>query len=239
MSNQRKKQELCKHPAWEKSEHVLVDGFSYYYLVCKNCHEVMYPGDQLQKIQNYSKDNLFLFVPDWVLLLLYAGHDYIAGITRYQKMLFLIFKEKAPELKIPSENPGFYGYLYGPFSARIDEAIEFLIKRGYIRTEGIRSSSLEHFYLTDIGKDRAKRIFDRLSKEQQENLREFRQYWDTKSIKAICKRIYVDYKEYTTKSIILTQLFPGRKLHRMRHTAPKVTELWKLGIANDEASQET
>jgi hypothetical protein len=199
----------------------------------------MYPGEQLQKIQNYSKNNLFLFVPDWILLLLYAGHDYIAGITRYQKMLFLIFKEKAPELKIPSENPGFYGYLYGPFSARIDEAIDFLIQREYIRTEGAKSSSLEHFYLTSKGKDKAKKTFDRLSKEQQDALREFRQYWDTKSITAICKRIYTDYEEYTKKSIILTQLFPGRKLHRIRHMAPKVTEIWKLGIAEDEALQET
>lgn len=82
--------------AWERTKQTLDDGFYYYYLICRECHTIRFPGTQLQRLQDYSKENLFLFVQDWALLLLYAGHEYIAGITHYQKMLFLIFYEFAP-----------------------------------------------------------------------------------------------------------------------------------------------
>jgi len=220
MSNQRNEKEdsyHCKH-IWEKAERTLEGGFSYYYLICKECHVVRFPGDQLQSIQDYSKENLFLFVQDWVLLLLYAGHEYIAGITHYQKMLFLIFYEFAPKFNIPTENLGFYGYKYGPYSERIDAAIEFLIQQGYIRVEGRKSSSKERFYITDKGKEKGKKIFNKLSETQQKELIEFRMFWDQKTTKAICKSIYAkpEYKKFLNKSLILSELFPSRKLYRMR-----------------------
>jgi uncharacterized protein YwgA len=227
MSNPRRK---LKHSpphehVWEKEERTLEDGFSYYYWVCKVCDEVVFPGPQLENLFNYAKANVFLFVEDWVLLLLYAGikHTmYIAGITQYQKMLFLIYKEFIPKYKIPSENPGFYGYLYGPFSARIDAAVNFLIQRGYIRTEGLKSSSTEHFIITEKGEDRGKEIFEEKlsSKEQREALQAFREKWDKLGTRAICKYIYSnpEYEEYIKNSIILSRLFPGRKLYRRRGT---------------------
>lgn len=228
------------HPVWEKEERKLDDGFSYYYFYCKECQEVVYPAPELQKLHEYAKTNLFLFVDDWVLLLIYAGHEYIAGITLFQKMLFLIYMEEAPRLKIPTENPGFYGYLYGPYSAEIDAAIDFLIQEEYIRTENVKSSSLEHFYLTEIGKKKAEVLFNKLSKEQQTAITEFRWFWDTKGPKAICKKIYANerYKEFLTNSIILSKLFPGRRLYRRREIAPKVTEMWDMENTDEEVSQE-
>ncbi|HPE63526.1 MAG TPA: hypothetical protein PLQ49_05410 [Methanothrix sp.] len=210
------------HHEWEKVERTLDDGFSYYYLICKVCHEVRFPARQLQNLQDYSKAKLFIFVQDWVLLLLYAGHEYnreyIAGITLYQKMLFLIFHEFAPKFDIPTENPGFYGYKYGPYSSRIDSAINFLIQQGYITTRGRRSSSFERFYITAKGKEKGKKIFDKLSNEQQRELVEFRMYWDQKGRGAICKYIYAkpEYEVYLDKSLILSDLFPGKTLHRRR-----------------------
>jgi len=207
----------CDH-AWEKVERVQDDGFSYYYIVCNKCHDVRFPGPQLQSLQDYSKDNLFIFVQDWALLLLYAGHEYIAGITHYQKMLFLIFYEFAPEFNVPTENPGFYGYKYGPYSDRIDTAIEFLIQYGYIRAEGRKSSSKERFYITAKGKAKGKTIFNKLSKKQQQALKEYRKYWDQKTTTAICKYIYAkpEYEKFLDKSLILNDLFPGKKLNRRR-----------------------
>ena len=220
MSSQSRKDKKSHyhHPVWEKQEHALEDGFSYYYYVCQECQEVVYPAPQLQRLHDYAKTNLFLFVDEWVLLLIYAGHEYIAGITLFQKMLFLIYMEFIPKYKIPSENPGFFGYLYGPYSAEIDETIDFLIQEEYIITKGTKSSSMEHFYLTDKGKNRAKKVFDRLSKEQQKALAEFRWFWDTKGPTAIMKNIYANqkYREFIKRSIILTRLFPGRKLSRKR-----------------------
>jgi len=223
MSNPRKEMnESCHHHTWERVERTLDDGFSYYYFICKECHEVGFPGPQLQSLQDYSKANLFLVVQDWVLLLLYAGHEYnreyIAGITHYQKMLFLIFYEFAPKFSIPTENPGFYGYKYGPYSSQIDAAIDFLIQYGYITTKGRKSSSKERFYITAKGKDKGNMIFNKLSKEQQQGLIEFRKFWDQKTTNAICKYIYAKqkYEKFIDKSLILSDLFPGKKLHRRR-----------------------
>ncbi len=220
MSNPRKDMDESSHNdhAWEKVERTLEDGFSYYYMICKKCHAVRFPGHQLQSLQDYSKENLFIFVEDWVLLLLYAGHEYIAGITHYQKMLFLIFYEFTPKFNIPTENPGFYGYKYGPYSDRIDAAIEFLIQQGYIRAEGRKSSSKERFYITEKGKEKGQKIFKKLSKKQQLALTAFRKFWDQKTTKAICKSIYAkpEYKKFLNKSLILSELFPNRKLYRNR-----------------------
>jgi len=219
MSNQHSEKGDSDHEhVWEKAERTLEDGFSYYYLICKDCHIVRFPGPQLQSLQDYSKENLFLFVQDWVLLLLYAGHEYIAGITHYQKMLFLIFYEFAPKFKIPTENPGFYGYKYGPYSDQIDAAIEFLAQQGYIGTEGRKSSSKERFYITEKGKEKGQKIFKKLSEKQQLALTAFRKFWDQKTTKAICKYIYAEpkYKMFLNKSLILSELFLNRKLYRNR-----------------------
>lgn len=220
MSNPHKVKDNSGHGdhIWEKVERTLEDGFSYYYMICKECHAVRFPGPQLQRLQDYSKENLFIFVQDWVLLLLYAGHEYIAGITHYQKMLFLIFYEFVPKFNIPTENPGFYGYKYGPYSDRIDAAVEFLIQYGYIRAEGRKSSSKERFYITDKGKEKGQKIFNKLSEEQQMALTAFRKFWDQKTIKAICKYIYAkpEYGRFLNRSLILKDLFPGRKLYRRR-----------------------
>jgi len=47
---------------------------------------------------------------------------------------------------------------------------------------------------------------------------EFRKFWDQKTTKAICKYIYAkpEYEKYLDKSLILNELFPGRKLYRRR-----------------------
>lgn len=217
MSNLHKADDCQDRHKWQKEERELGDGFHYYYYICKKCHMVKYPGPELQKIQEYSEKKLFLSVEDWVLLLLYAG-KYIAGITHYQKMLFLVFYELAPKENIPTENPCFYGYKYGPYSQRIDEAIDFLIKFEYIHDEGRKSSSKERFYITSKGKKKGKIIFDKLSKKQQNAIREFRIYWDQKTTKGLLKYIYsnLEYKSFLVKSKIIKDLFPGVTIYRRR-----------------------
>ncbi len=201
---------------WEKVERTLDDGFTYFYHVCKICHQTIYTGSELEKIMDYSDTHLFLSVEDWTLLLLFVNGQYIAGITHYMKMLFLAFCEFSPRHNIPSENPGFYGYKYGPYSDRIDEAIDFLIQEGYIRAEGRKSSSKERFFITEKGSRKGEIIYDKLQQEKQVDLCTFRQYWDTKTTRAICKYVYAKYPEFTDDSVILKDLFPERTLHRKR-----------------------
>lgn len=203
---------------WEKSEHKIDGDIEYYYNVCKICKEVRYPAYELHKLQQYAKENLFLFVEDWVLVLLSVGHDYLSGITHFQKELFLIFKEFAPKHNIPSENPGFYGYKYGPYSVRIDLAIGFLIEHSYIQTEGRKSSNNEMFFLTKKGRQKIRNILSKFSKSQIDALEKFRKLWDQKTAKALCRYIYSKekYSEYIQESKILKELFPDRKLYRRR-----------------------
>ncbi len=84
--------------------------------------------------------------------------------------------------------------------------------------KGRKSSSKERFYITDRGREKGKKVFEKLSKKQQEELMAFRKFWDQKTTKAICKYIYAkpEYKKFLNKSLILNDLFPNRKLNRRR-----------------------
>ncbi len=223
MSNQHSSKDSKKaHTVhqWEKEERTLSDGFSYYYFICSSCHEVLYPAQEFQRINDYSKENLFLFVEDWALLLLYVGSDqtdFISGITHYMKMLFLALYELAPDEEIPSENPGFYAYKYGPYSRRIDHAIQFLVDEGYISINGKpKSSWKERFFITSKGVEKGLKLFNHLSKKQQEALRYLRGKWDEKHIRGLCKYVYAKYPDFVKESLILDDLFPGVKLNRRR-----------------------
>ena len=92
------------------------------------------------------------------------------------------------------------------------------IQYDYIITEGRKSSSKERFYITDKGKKKGNIIFNKLSVDQQMALMEFRKYWDQKTTKAICKYVYAkpEYEKFLDKSLIIDDLFPGRKLYRRR-----------------------
>jgi len=225
MSNQRKNS-IHQH-SWKKQERMLGKKFKYHYYQCDHCHLVRYPGEELQKIFDYKKKHLFLTVHDSLILLLYVGKkyneykinpkkNYIPGITFYQKLMFLFFMEIAQKYKIPTENPGFYGYKYGPFSDTIDMAIELMIDNNIIKTIGKKSSNNERFYLTEKGEKIGEDSYTKLSEEQKEAILQFRLYWDEKKLVGLMKYVYSNYDSFTKQSVILKELFPGRKLYRRR-----------------------
>lgn len=201
---------------WMKVERTIKRDFHYYYIICEICHEVRYPAVQLQKLIDYAKEELFFFVEDWVLLLLYIGKKYIAGVTHYQKMLFLIFMEFIPIYDIPSENPGFYPYKYGPYSDRIDTALDIMINAKLITAKGRKSSNKELFFITNDGSEKSEKLKKKLSVEQQIALYEFRVRWDQTTTKGLIKYVYGRYPKSTIKSKILKKVFPDRTLVRKR-----------------------
>jgi hypothetical protein len=228
MSNHNKgiKKQMHEHK-WQKQERKLKDDFKYFYYQCSLCHDVKYPAPELQKIFDYKREHLFLTVPDVALLLLFVGtkypeyrdkplKNYIPGITFYQKLMFLFYKEIVQEYDIPTENPGFYGYKYGPYSDKIDNSIHVLIESGLIKTIGRKSTKKEKFYLTEKGIVKGKEIFNKLSSNQKNKILDFRLRWDEKKLVGLKKYVYSRYKEYTNESVILSELFPGRKLFRRR-----------------------
>ena len=208
----RKKQEHYLH-RYEKVEREL-PGLKYNYYQCSICNKVEYSIPELQKLVDYSKDHQFLFLQDWVLILLYSQVDVpIVGITSFLKQLFLTLREFAPEHNIPTENPGFRAYNFGPYSERIEDVIIGLEEAELIKTAGMRRGAEgEYFVLTEKGKELAKRAFSKLTPEQQEQFKHQRLDWHELGTEGLLRYIYTHYPEMAENSLILDRVLHRRRL---------------------------
>ena len=83
-------------------------------------------------------------------------------------------------------------------------------------TYGMKSSNNERFYLTEEGIKSGKIIYKKLSSNQRKIILNFRLFWDEKKLIGLMKYIYANYDSFTKESVILKNLFPGRKLYRRR-----------------------
>lgn len=169
-----------------------------------------------------------------MVLLLHApgsrGAEAIHGMTRLQKLLFVI------EQKL---NPGqhFYAYNYGPFDEAIHDAANALRLAGFLgnaiplsataptfeemmRTAAERSgpresSGPEVFALSAKGHEAAERL--RRSNRAYEALfarvAEIRQEWDTQNLDDLVDRVYAEWPQYAEKSLIRDEV-PGRASRR-------------------------
>ncbi|MDR3282493.1 MAG: hypothetical protein LBS92_02650 [Candidatus Methanoplasma sp.] len=196
--------EKCERCDWKRQDRTPEGtGLSYHYYQCDSCHDVAYPMDQLQKLMEYAESNQFMFVEDWILALFFALPDsYIVGRTSLQKQMFLIVYEFAPKENIPSENPGFRAYKYGPFADRIADATEVLIRDGLVIKNGRKDSGNERLELTENGKSFAKTAFDKLTDEQKTKLIDLRKEYQQWGLDGLLKHVYTYYGEYTGESKI-------------------------------------
>ncbi|MFA6718798.1 MAG: hypothetical protein WCS15_06940 [Prevotella sp.] len=194
-----------------RRDFTLNDGFSYYYYQDKTGH-VEYPISQAQKLFEYSKEHQFMFISDWILAWLYAGEDFpVTGITMLQKSLFIVFMEFAQKHDIPSENPGFTGYKFGPYTEAIDYNLNALIEMGLVISNGRINSQKERFFLTEHGKEAGLKAFNKLKPNQKKDVLALRcelQKFDTQGIMTY---VYKKYPEYTDDSLVFE-----RTLHRKR-----------------------
>jgi hypothetical protein len=214
MSRERREQKR-EHYAhdYERIERSL-PGLNYYYLQCKVCSQVVYPIPQLQKLTEYSEKHQFMFLQDWVLALLYSQPMPMIGITSFLKQLFLLLAEFAPEHNIPTENPGFRGYKFGPYSERMEDVIIGLEDAGLIETAGRKGVAGEYFFLTEIGKKIAKKSYDKLTEEQRLKLQEERRDWHQLGVKGLLNYIYRKYPDLAKESLVLEEVL--RVLHKRR-----------------------
>ena len=140
----RKRKDTYAHIHKFKKVEREIEGLKYYYHQCEKCFRVDYPLPQLQKLYDYSKIHQFMFIQDWMLALMYTNPEApIVGITNFEKMLFLTLMEFAQEYNIPTENAGFRGYKYGPYSERIEDILISLEEVGLIKSEGRRGTKGE------------------------------------------------------------------------------------------------
>ncbi len=175
--NTREKKTQHSIHQYERQERT-IPGLNYYYFQCKICNNVEFPMPELQKIWDYSKTNQFMFIQDWILALLFSRPDLpMIGITSFMKQLFLTLLEFAQENDIPTENPGFRGYKFGPYSDRIEDVIMALEEADLLKTIGRRGTKGEYFVLTEKGVKNAKKSYEKLTPIQQKKLAKQRLNW--------------------------------------------------------------
>lgn len=191
------------------------DGIDYHYYQCSICNQVTYPPTELQKLWELSECGKFMFVQDWILALMIAQPMPVVGITSFTKQLFLVIYEFAPEHNIPTENPGFRAYKFGPYAERIEDVIIGLEDAGLIRTEGRKGAAGEYFLLTDKGKEVAERALAKLTKKQQEAFREARMDWHQLGSEGLMTYIYKKYPRMAEESLILERVLKRRRLGKL------------------------
>ena len=115
-----------------------------------------------------------MFVEDWILAWMATSdsdaYAPIPGITMIQKQMVVIIREFAPEHDIPSENPGFRAYKFGPYTERIDRALDVLYKAGYVYSKGKINTNSERFYLTEEGIAKGKAILSKFDQNVVDDL---------------------------------------------------------------------
>ena len=191
-------------------------GLDYFYYQCNKCYTVSYPMSELQKLWEYSESHQFMFIQDWALALLYAQEPLpIFGITSFVKQMFLVIMEFAQENNIPSENPGFRSFYFGPYTERIEDVIIGLEDAGLIVVHGRKSPNGEQFELSKKGKDVARGSFAKLTTDQQLKLREKRLSWHQWGVDGLEKYIYRKWPDYTDRSLVLDRVLHRRRLGKV------------------------
>lgn len=174
---------------------------------------------------------------DLMVLLLHAsdrrGEEAIRGITRLQKLLFVI------DQSLAANDSRFYAYSYGPFSEDVNDAADALKLEGLLdSTDSVAArrptfaemmasakarsgpgedpEAAERFALSDRGHEAAERL--RRSNQAYEHLfayiEELRKEWDTAEL---VERVYEKWPKMAAKSLIKDEVKARRQARRRRH----------------------
>ncbi|MBC9988405.1 DUF4065 domain-containing protein [Haloferax sp. AS1] len=150
--------------------------------------------------------------------LLFNYADEVEGITRLQKLLFLLQEET--EFKDVYENVEieFKPYKYGPFSEQIYDELELLISMGAIREveaeradhlrdeNDTRGHSNKRFVLTDRGRTIAKEVNRQLEDDLEGQFAEVISEHVDMDLEDLLRYVYQQYEEYTTESEIKDEI---------------------------------
>lgn len=174
-------------------------------------------------------------IKELMVLLLHAsnqrGDSTVRGITRLQKLLFVI------EQKLASQSQ-FYAFNYGPFNEEVNDAARALEVAGFIRSaEPVASGppsfqqmiaavtertgrededKVDEFALNERGHEAAESL--RQSDPIYEQLFKFvesvREDWDTGDLNELVDRVYETWPKYAEKSVIRERV--ARRTERRR-----------------------
>lgn len=142
------------------------------------------------------------------------------GVTRLEKLVFLLERETSAKNWL-SESADFRPYNYGPFSAKVYQAVDMLSAAGLI-VDSKRKADTEDdtwekrnvigsnedpyttrdFRLTDRGWRYYSAIRKNLVPEQLAELSSFKETFATISLRQLVRYVYERYDDFTSKSFI-------------------------------------
>jgi predicted DNA binding CopG/RHH family protein len=163
-------------------------------------------------------------IKDLMIMLLHSpgshGDDAIRGMTRLQKLLFVV------EQKLAAQHSRYYAYNFGPFNEEVNDAAHALRLAGFIRgSEAVKATppsfaemmataaersgpgeqtERQEFALSDRGHDAAERLrqSSRAYDQLFEYVRQVRQEWDTPRLDQLVDRVYEEWPKFADKSLI-------------------------------------
>ncbi len=172
-----------------------------------------------------------------LLVLLYAGEGPsqsapIIGITRLEKLLFLLKTEEGFLANVPEgDNLNFVPFRMGPWTNEIYDEVDFLESLGLVKKQGqkkrtpadavhddelfndmvldkyqnnatVADEETEIFTLSEEGKKKASEFWARLSTEEKQSLIAVKQRFNKMNLKQFLRYVYKKHPEYTTESEI-------------------------------------
>jgi hypothetical protein len=167
---------------------------------------------------------------DVLLALMYApgatGHKYepVRGITRLQKLLFLLWKEGAFYEDIP-DLYNFKAYDFGPCMDDLYDDLDFAEDLGLLTIEEVASGNeyegadedaflndfgfpwvkrptRRDFALTKTGQEAAKDVYDALDKERRERLNQIKRRFNSMPFFDLLRYVYRKYPAFAKKSVL-------------------------------------
>ncbi len=176
---------------------------------------------------------------DLLLVLLFAPRsndkecEPIEGITRLQKLIFLLNQGKGPGslVKIAKEY-NYKAYKMGPYTSSLREDLDLLISIGLIGTERLRYMisddqddseydvdepefkqerkcrriESQKFFLTKKGKEAGGELWSNLSSQERKALKEFKKFFCSLTLRQLLIFVYDQFPNFTVKSEIKEQL---------------------------------
>ena len=174
---------------------------------------------------------------DLLLVLLFSPgktgeSEPIEGITRLQKLMFLLQQGKGPsELVKQAQDYKYKPYKMGPYSSDLNKDLDELKSAGLLATEeleyllpddrieseagererdilnsGMRKVKSSRFELTKFGRRVAHDLYEGMSKAQKSELVEFKTFFNSITLRQLLIFVYEKYSDYASNSTIKTQL---------------------------------
>ena len=200
-----------------------------YHRLARHWIEAALVREQATVARQISSSSIRPAMRELMVLLLHApgpaGDAGVHGMTRLQKLLFVMQQKLAPDTS------QFYGFNYGPFDERVPDTAEALRVQGFLKGShagtaaaqpsfeemmatvieraGPREGELPLFELSDAGHEAAERL--RRSSDAYEQvfsrIRELRHEWDTPDL---LDRVYEAFPDFTDRSLIKGQVAQRR-----------------------------